>query len=48
LALVDKISTLVRPEECTECSVCYWLCPHDAITMVDQGDPVFDRLRQAG
>ncbi len=45
LALRNNVSTLIAPELCTSCSVCYWLCPHDAITMVDKDDPVFDAVR---
>ncbi len=26
-------AVVARPEECTACSVCYWLCPHGAIHM---------------
>jgi dihydropyrimidine dehydrogenase (NAD+) subunit PreA len=34
LALVDGKAKLVEPGLCTRCGVCYWLCPHDAISMV--------------
>jgi len=34
LAEVDGKAALVRVEECTRCGVCYWLCPHEAISMV--------------
>lgn len=34
LAMVDDVAALVEPDLCTRCGVCYWLCPHDAITMV--------------
>ncbi len=27
-------ATVVNPDKCTACSVCYWLCPHDAIRMI--------------
>jgi dihydropyrimidine dehydrogenase (NAD+) subunit PreA len=33
LAEVDGKAALVAAELCTQCGVCYWLCPHDAITM---------------
>ncbi|MBN1315684.1 MAG: 4Fe-4S binding protein [Anaerolineales bacterium] len=34
LAQVDEKAALVEPDLCTRCGVCYWLCPHDAISMV--------------
>jgi len=34
LAKVDGKAALVQVEECTHCGVCYWLCPHEAISMV--------------
>ena len=34
LALVDGKAALVSSSLCTRCGVCYWLCPHDAISMV--------------
>jgi len=38
LALVNGKATLVDADLCTRCGVCYWLCPHDAITMVPAED----------
>jgi len=38
LALVNGKATLVNADLCTRCGVCYWLCPHDAITMVPAED----------
>lgn len=34
LELQGGHATVVRPEECTACSVCYWLCPREAIDFV--------------
>ena len=31
----DRFPYIDRPNECYGCGVCYWLCPRDAITMVD-------------
>lgn len=38
LELVNGKATLVNADLCTRCGVCYWLCPHDAITMVPAED----------
>ena len=40
LELSDGKAVVVNPELCTACSVCYWLCPHDAIRMVETADSV--------
>lgn len=37
LELREEKAAVVHPEHCTACSVCYWLCPHDAIKMVPTG-----------
>jgi NAD-dependent dihydropyrimidine dehydrogenase PreA subunit len=44
LELRGEKAAFVAPELCTSCAVCFWLCPHDAITMRDKNDPVFARL----
>jgi dihydropyrimidine dehydrogenase (NAD+) subunit PreA len=33
LELREDKAVVAHPEECTACSVCYWLCPHGAIQM---------------
>lgn len=35
IEIVDKKAVLVKPTDCYSCAVCYFLCPKDAITMVE-------------
>jgi dihydropyrimidine dehydrogenase (NAD+) subunit PreA len=36
LSLVDDKAKVVRKNECYGCGVCYWMCPRNAITMVNE------------
>jgi len=36
LSLVDDKAKVVRKNECYGCGVCYWMCPRDAISMVNE------------
>ncbi len=36
LSLVDEKARVVKKNECYGCGVCYWVCPRDAIGMVNE------------
>ena len=36
LSLVDEKAKVVKKNECYGCGVCYWICPKDAISMVNE------------
>lgn len=40
LAMSEGKARLVIPSECSGCSVCYWLCPREAITIVPREEAV--------
>jgi len=36
ISLFDDKAKVVKKDECYGCGVCYWMCPRDAITMVNE------------